>query len=158
MLTVSDWNKPSLTEWLEALENEISRLNGDFILVAHSLGCALAAHWVTRESDHRHKLKGILMVAPADVDDAACTPDSVRGFSPMPMMALNCKTVTVTSSNDPYVSGIRASSFAQIWGGTEINIGDWGHINGASGLGDWPAGKRILEDLMCEDVKGKANE
>jgi predicted alpha/beta hydrolase family esterase len=53
----------------------------------------------------------------------------------------------VASSNDEYVSLQRAQYFADNWGSTFINIGNKGHINSASGLGDWPEGYELLQRL-----------
>ena len=42
----------------------------------------------------------------------------------------------------------RARELAQAWGSRLVNIGPAGHINGDSGLGDWPEGKRLLRHLI----------
>jgi hypothetical protein len=42
----------------------------------------------------------------------------------------------------------RARSFANSWGSTFVGIGDAGHINSASALGDWPRGRELLSELV----------
>ncbi|MCG8494096.1 MAG: alpha/beta fold hydrolase [Sneathiellales bacterium] len=148
MIDVSDWNAPNLNEWLDAIDNVVTRTEEPFVFVAHSLGCALAAKWVTSSSKNLSRLKGILMVAPADIDDEALAPEKVRHFSPMPMKNLGCKVITVASSTDPYVSPARASEFTSAWNGSIVNIGDKGHINSSSGLGQWDDGRTILDELL----------
>lgn len=153
-ISVSDWNAPDLDEWLDAVDEAASRTQGGLVLVAHSLGCALAAQWVARSPQALRRLEGVMMVAPADVDDPAYTPDCTRGFGPMPMIDLGCKVVTVTSSDDPYVSVERASAFNEAWNGLRVDVGDKGHINGRSGLGEWADGKVILAELLQQPKKG----
>jgi predicted alpha/beta hydrolase family esterase len=52
----------------------------------------------------------------------------------------------VTSTTDQWVSEARAQQFAEAWGSELITIGDAGHINAASGHGDWPEGLALLRD------------
>lgn len=146
IMEVGDWDKPCLDEWIDALNNEIKQCPSNYILIAHSLGCILVAHWISSNIDER--MRGVMMVAPADVDLPEYTPDAVRGFSPLPRNPLNTNCVVVTSSNDPNLSVKRASAFAASWGGQEIKIGYKGHINAASGIGEWEEGKQILSSLI----------
>ena len=37
---------------------------------------------------------------------------------------------------------------AAAWGSASLDIGACGHINGESGLGDWPAGRAMLQALI----------
>ncbi len=107
---------------------EIHALDGQFVLVAHSLGCALAAHWVSENlpagiEASGPQLRAIMMVAPADVDSGDHTPDVVRSFAPMPMLALPCVSLVVASDDDPHVSIERARSLAKSWNSTLVEIG-----------------------------------
>jgi uncharacterized protein len=47
------------------------------------------------------------------------------------------------------VSAERAKDIARAWGSRFVDIGRAGHVNGDSGLGDWPEGKRLLR-LLAE--------
>jgi predicted alpha/beta hydrolase family esterase len=40
----------------------------------------------------------------------------------------------------------RARQFAEVWGSEFVNIGAAGHINTASGYGEWPEGLALLQD------------
>lgn len=137
-----DWENPQLKEWLAALDQTVQSAPGECILIAHSLGVALVAHWAL--DFHSSKVKGALLVSPSDVDSPVHTPDSVRNFVPMPLSPLPFKSIVVASSNDPFVTLARAEQFAQAWGADLVNIGPCGHINGDSNLGDWPQGKELL--------------
>jgi hypothetical protein len=52
----------------------------------------------------------------------------------------------VASTTDEWVSLVRARQFAAAWGSELVNIGPAGHINTASGYGEWPAGLELLRD------------
>ena len=93
---------------------------------------------------------GALLVSPSDVDSAKHTPPEVRGFSPMPQHRLPGRTIVVASEDDPYVDFARAEFLAKAWGARFVNAGKCGHINSASGLGDWPQGRSILAELRAE--------
>ena len=36
------------------------------------------------------------------------------------------------------------------WGARFIDAGPGGHLNGESGLGDWPEGRKLLTDFLKE--------
>src|SRR5258708_40320605 len=74
-------------------------------------------------------------------------PWQIQGFGPVPALRLPFPSTLVASTNDPYLSIERAQTFAENWRSQFFNIGPAGHINGESGLGDWPEGKRMLRAL-----------
>lgn len=139
-----DWDHPDRDEWIETLERAIAAQAAPPILVAHSLACALVAHWAAR---HARPLHGALLVAPADVDSEAHTPPEARGFRPMPLAPIPGRTTVAASADDPFVDPARARHFAKAWGARFAEVGRCGHINSDSGLGDWPAGQRLFDEL-----------
>ncbi|MBB5638467.1 hypothetical protein HDE68_004396 [Pedobacter cryoconitis] len=145
-LQQQNWDKPELDQWLESLNEVIEDLNCPIILVAHSLGTSLVAHW--SEKYNNSNIKGALLVAPADVDSPLHTPEVVRGFAPMPVTKLKFPSIIAASENDPYVSLERAQYFAEKWGGEFINIGSKGHINSDSNLEFWEEGQVMLQRLQ----------
>jgi len=54
----------------------------------------------------------------------------------------------VASTDDPYVTVDRAEFFARSWGSRFVTIPQGGHLNASSGLGEWPAGKKLLKELL----------
>lgn len=141
-----DWDRPHLSAWTESLLRAIEKQPSS-ILIAHSLGCALIAHAALR---HRYlPIAGAMLVAPADVDASPVIPDSVSSFAGVPRQPLPFPSIVVASTNDPYMTASRARSFASAWGAQLVNIGGCGHINVASGFGDWPEGRRILRDFTA---------
>ena len=53
----------------------------------------------------------------------------------------------VASRDDPYVTLARAEGFARAWGSRLVVLGAAGHINADSGYGEWPEGRRLLDEL-----------
>ena len=137
-----NWDWPVKNEWVDKLKDEISKLTGPTILIAHSLGCITVAHWA-QEFSSEH-VKGAMLVAPADADLSKRL-NFVVDFAPIPTLKLPFKSVVVASTNDRYASILRSQNFAEKWGSEFINLGRKGHINAVSGLGDWQDGKQILE-------------
>jgi predicted alpha/beta hydrolase family esterase len=142
-----DWDHPERELWIEELERALAQRGGPCVLVAHSLGCALVAHFVRAGGPAVSRVSGALLVAPADVDDPARTPDVTRCFAPLPLERLPFPALVVVSTSDPYVDPERAKFFAQRWGAELEDVGDKGHINADSKLGAWPEGHRFLESL-----------
>lgn len=150
-----DWLNPQCTEWVACLQQAVAQSTPPVVLVAHSLGCVCVAHWAQtlrgNQASHRHsKVKGALLVAPADVESPTHTPPAVRNFSPIPLQPLPFTSMVLASANDPYVSITRAQQFAHSWRSHLVNVGDLGHINAASALGHWPQGYHFLEQLLAE--------
>ena len=142
----ADWNKPERAQWIAALEATVRRAQRPAVLIAHSLACALVAHWAKRHPTRG--VAGALLVAPADVDSPQHTPAEARCFAPMPRQPLPFAACVVASEDDPYVSIARARSFAYGWQADFASIGGAGHINAASDLGHWPHGRALLGGLM----------
>ena len=140
-----DWEDPVLAEWVAALDDKVTQSRMPVVVVAHSLSCALVAHWVQQ---YKRSIAGAFLVSPADVDSEAHTPAIVRSFSPMPLVRFPFSSIVVASSNDPYVDLARAEHFAACWGSRFVNGGAAGHINVASGYGEWPEGERQLAALL----------
>ncbi len=139
-----DWDRPDRDEWVATLDRHVAQQSAPPILVAHSLACALVAHWAAR---HERPIHGALLVSPSDVDSPAHTPPEVRSFSPMPLRQLPWPSIVVASADDPFVDPARAAFFANAWGAQYVDAGSCGHINSASGLGDWPTGRNLLRRL-----------
>jgi len=140
----ADWETPVCEDWITTLDSEILKHNPeDVILVGHSLACATIVFWANR---FKRTIKGALLVAPSDTE-AESYPPGTKGFTPMPLTKLNFPTLTIASSNDYYVTLERATFFAKEWGSELITIGEAGHINVASGFGEWKEGLTFLKRL-----------
>lgn len=145
-LEQASWDAPRWTEWSAALESRVARASGRVVLVAHSLACALVARWAV---ETQRAPLAALLVAPADIDAHAASLPAVQSFAPMSLRPLPFATLVVASEDDPYVSSERAACFARAWESELVSIGAAGHINAASGLGDWSQGHALLEALIA---------
>lgn len=144
-----DWDRPNRTAWMQCLDAVIRAQPEPPVLVAHSLACALVAHWA---ASHQAEIAGALLVAPADTDSDTHTPPEAHVFRPMPRHPLYFPSIVVASCDDPYVAIDRARAFATAWGSDFVDIGAAGHINPASGFGPWPLGDVLLERLRRNAV------
>jgi len=143
----SDWLWPKRGDWMAHLEEVLLEDEAPALLVAHSLGCQLVAAWAAH-SQHGARVKGALLVAPPDVEREDMPPN-LMPWRPIARQRLPFPAIAVTSSDDPYGAPERAAQMARDWGAERIDIGPRGHINGESGLGDWPEGRALLERLRA---------
>jgi len=148
----NDWLWPLRGDWMarldEVLADDARLAERPAVLVAHSLGCHLVAAWAAH-SQLVARVRGALLVAPPDVERFDMPPQ-VHGWRPIVRRRLPFAATLVYSDDDPYAEPQRAVEMAQAWGATPHSIGACGHINGDSGLGDWPAGLATLRALCDE--------
>jgi len=144
-LEQGDWDRPRLSNWTAALVEALRRRPGA-VVVAHSLGCALVAHYA-RISGGRN-IAAALLVAPADVDGGDAWLGDHNSFAPMPRERFGFPSLVAASRNDPYVSLGRAHGFAEAWGAEFRDLGRVGHVNVDSGHGPWPDGLTLLDGLL----------
>jgi predicted alpha/beta hydrolase family esterase len=145
-----DWLEPRLADWVATLDRYVVACGTAPVLVAHSLACSLVAHWAAQpraNADDRPVARGALLVAPADVDSPAHTPDEVREFGPIPIGRLPFPSIVVASTDDPFVTLERAAALARAWGSRLETLERAGHINADAGFGPWPEGQRLLAAL-----------
>ena len=116
------------------------------VLVAHSLGCQLVAAW-SAHSPHTAGVRGALLVAPPDTERADMPPN-LFNWRPIVRQPLAFASLVVTSVDDPYCAPPRATQMAADWGSRRESVGARGHLNGESGLGDWPEGWALLRGLL----------
>ena len=151
-----NWDQPELTQWLTTLSQRVSLCQQDVIFVAHSLGCILLLHWLAAGkpglSDSCH-VAGVLLVAPPDAERADFpAPD----FAPVPRNPLTVPGKVVISRDDPWCDAEKAIEWTENWQLPVWDVGNCGHINSESGLGNWDAGWQIVQewlDFRLTDVK-----
>jgi predicted alpha/beta hydrolase family esterase len=139
-----DWETPHCADWVARLDQELANTGQETLLVAHSAGCALVAHWAVGCASGL--VCGALLVAPSD-PEVPSFPAGATGFAPIPLLRLPFPSIVVASSTDPFVTVARAQTFASTWGSKFVMIGEAGHINTASGFGDWPEGLALLRNF-----------
>ncbi|QNP47271.1 RBBP9/YdeN family alpha/beta hydrolase [Diaphorobacter aerolatus] len=148
-----DWQRPLRGDWSARLEETIVDAPEPVILVAHSLGCILTAWWAAH-SRHTAKVRAALLVAPGDVERPELA-GPLHGWQPVQMDRLPFPGTLVASRDDPYCTFTRARALADAWGSRFVDLGEHGHINAESGLGDWPEGHAMLDSLKKNETKKK---
>jgi hypothetical protein len=132
----ASWDAPRLDDWMAALDHAVRLSQSPPLLVAHSLGCLLIAHWARTA---RTPVAGAFLVAVPDPDRPAF-PDAAADFVDVPETRLGFPALIIASTNDPYADPDYAYRRGTQWGAAVIEAGPAGHINGSSGLGVWPQG------------------
>lgn len=142
----SDWQWPRRGDWMARLEETVLARPEPVVFVAHSLGCQLVAAWAAH-TRHAHRVQAALLVAPPDTERLDCPPQ-LHNWRPMPRRRLPFAALALLSSNDPYGSLDQCLPLMGQWAVPSRILGDLGHLNGDSGLGDWPAGRELLHQLL----------
>jgi len=142
-----DWRRPHREDWTHSLTEAIASAESPVVLVAHSLGCLAVACCVETSPETARKIDCALLVAPPDLSQPTA-PEPLRRFAPVPRNQLPFRSQLIGSENDPYMALSAAERLAADWGSHFLNAGSVGHINCASGFGDWPQGELYLERLM----------
>jgi hypothetical protein len=133
-----------------AIEAAATAIAGPIVIVAHSGGCVMLAHWARQT---RRAVRGALLAVPpdferpmpagyptvAELDDA--------GWLPLPRQALPFRSIVAASRNDPLADFDRVAGMAQAWGAALVDLGEVGHLNPASGYGDWPGADDFIATL-----------
>jgi predicted alpha/beta hydrolase family esterase len=142
-----DWERPERDEWVSTLDTAVLQAQPPVVLVAHSLGCLVVAHWAAQ---HQRPIHGALLVAPPDAEDPDFAVDA-GGFAPIPLVPLPFRSIVVASTNDPYAEQGRVGYFAMQWGSLCVSVGASGHINTMAGFGPWPFGEELLTELCLAE-------
>jgi len=150
------WDTPHRNTWVTKLDQAIRTAQAPVVLAAHSLGCLAVAWWATLSPQpYGWPVAGALLVAPADVDRHDGPPE-LAGFAPAPATPLPFPSIVVASRDDPWIRYERAAALASGWGSHLIDAGSAGHINAASGVGDWSEGQDLLGELI-DDIGQATN-
>jgi len=143
-----DWQWPRRGDWMARLDDALLADTRPAVLIAHSLGCQLIAAWAAH-SAHTARVRAALLVAPPD-SERDDMPPHLFNWRPIVRARLPFKSQVLISIDDPYCSPERATEMAHDWGATATLVGARGHINGDSGLGDWPDGWACVQALTTD--------
>jgi predicted alpha/beta hydrolase family esterase len=141
-----DWLTPKLADWVERVDGYVRLGTRPAIIVAHSLACPVVAHWAATRPHGR--VVAALLVAVPDLEAADSIETFEPAFTPYPRRLFGFPATIAGSRDDPFGRIERAREFANAWGVDFVDVGAIGHINSASGLGDWPLGQDILARLV----------
>jgi predicted alpha/beta hydrolase family esterase len=133
------------------LDRVVEEVDGPVILVAHSAGVLVTVHWAARYSPTR--VVGALLATPpvlaAELPPEYPSIDELRahGWLPIPRDPLPFPSIIAASSDDPLGNPVRLSRLAASWGSRVHDLGAVGHLNPASGFGEWPAAVELIDHL-----------
>jgi uncharacterized protein len=142
----TSWDEPELEDWLAALDAAVAAAPEAPVLLAHSLGCLLVAHWWARGG---RSVVGAVLVATPDPDGASFPAVEAASFRDPPTMPAPFPVLMLASADDPYGTLQHAAARAAAWGADLVEVGALGHVNAASGLGDWPQGKALVAEFIA---------
>jgi len=140
----------SCPAWVEAIDQTIASVTGPVVLVGHSAGVIMIAHWAR---SLRRRVHGALLATPPDLDRDLPAGYPTRamldqnGWMPVPMEPLPFESILVASTNDPLCTFERATEFSLRWDAQLVSAGAVGHLNPASGFGEWAEAEFLLRRL-----------
>ena len=143
-------DKRDLTGRVADLHQVISDASAPVTIVAHSAGVLTTLHWALR---HDLPVRGALLATPPDL--ARPLPPQYPGLAeleesgwlPVPRARLPFPSIVAASTNDELADFENVRSLARDWGSRFIDVGPVGHLNPASGFGDWPGAEALLHVL-----------
>lgn len=139
---------------VEAIERAAQAVEGPLVIVAHSGGVVMVAHWAQRTT---RRVLGALLATPPDFDRPMPSgypllEDLARGgWLPVPRRRLPFPSIVCSSRNDPLASAHRVAELARDWGSALLDLGEVGHLNPASGHGHWPEAEVLIQTLTTAD-------
>jgi uncharacterized protein len=143
---------------VRAIEQAACAIDGPLIVVAHSGGVIMVAHWA--QSTRRRGILGALLAAPPDFERPmpAGFPTledlSNSGWLPVPRNPLPFPSIVAASGNDPLAQYSRVAALAEDWRSRLVDLGDVGHLNPASGFGEWPRAVSFIDELAAGAAAG----
>jgi predicted alpha/beta hydrolase family esterase len=145
-----DRAKRDLAGRIEDLDRVVRDAAHPVTIVAHSAGVLTTLHWAGR---HDRPVRGALLATPPDL--ARPLPPQYptlgeledSGWIPVPRARLPFPSIVAASTDDELSDFDGLRSLAEAWGSRFIDIGPVGHLNPASGYGDWPGAEALLHVL-----------
>ncbi|MFI9803152.1 RBBP9/YdeN family alpha/beta hydrolase [Streptomyces sp. NPDC052301] len=143
----------SLDAQVANLAATLAPLDRPVLLVAHSAGVITTVHWAAR---HRADVRGALLATPADLEtplpDGHPTPAELaeHGWTPVPRARLPFASILAASADDPLGAPGRVAELARNWGSQLVQLGAVGHLNPASGYGEWPRAEELIRMLVSD--------
>ena len=119
-------------------------------IVAHSAGVLTTMHWARQ---HDLPVRGALFATPPDLArplpaEYPSLPElAANGWLPIPRQRLTFPSILAASTNDALGELGNVRGLAAAWGSRFIDIGPVGHLNPASGYGEWPGAEALLDVL-----------
>jgi predicted alpha/beta hydrolase family esterase len=142
-----------------AIEREATAIDGPLILVAHSGGVIMTAHWARLS---KRRVQGALLATPPDFEQPMPagypTMEALQqgDWLPVPRNRLPFPSIVAASRDDPLGRIDRVTKLARDWGSRVVDLGAVGHLNPASGFGQWPQAEELVRELSAERAAAAA--
>ena len=142
--------EPQKDVWVEHLTHLVDASDEPVTFVCHSLACWAVDHMLAeRGSDNVH---AALLVAPPS---PYLVFEPVDSFIPPPRQrvawaALAARSLIISSENDEFASAEEVAEVGKIIGIRHKILRGAGHINVASGFGEWPLALEWVEAALSQ--------
>ena len=145
--------EPALTARVSLLDQIIEDVDGPVVIVAHSAGVLVTVHWAA-SYEGTSVVGALLATPPAFAEELPPEYPSVsqlrhNGWLPVPRRPLPFPSILATSTDDALGNPVRLRAMANAWGSREHSLGAVGHLNPASGFGEWPEAPSLIEQLTA---------
>ncbi len=147
----------SLQARVTLLDRIVQDVEGPVVLVAHSAGVLVTVHWAGQYRGST-VAGALLATPPALADQLPPGYPSIRrlrdhGWLPIPRRPLPFPSILAASTDDPLGNPVRLRAMARAWGSRWHSLGAVGHLNPASGYGEWRAGDGLIRELASGAVQ-----
>jgi predicted alpha/beta hydrolase family esterase len=145
--------EPSLQVRIRLLDHIVRDVDGPVVLVAHSAGVLATVHWAATWTG-TNVVGALLATPPAFAAPLPAEYPSIaelreHGWLPIPRRPLPFPSILATSTDDALGNPVRMRALANAWGSREHSLGAVGHLNPASGFGEWPEALSLIEELQA---------
>lgn len=146
---------------IDAIERAVQSIAGPIVIVAHSGGCLMVAHWArwaqssASAQQAARSVHGALLATPPDFESPmpegypTVAALDAAGWLPVPRQRLPFRSIVAASQDDPLGTFERVAQLAADWGSEQVDLGSVGHLNPASGYGPWPAAHDFIARLSA---------
>ncbi len=143
---------------VHAIESVAAAAQAPLLVVAHSGGCIMLAHWARHGGAGVRAVRAALLAAPPDFEQPmpegypTLAQLDAGGWLPVPRERLPFPSIVAASRNDPLGRYERVAELAQDWGSRLVDLGEVGHLNPASGFGEWPRAIAFIAELATDPL------
>ena len=141
---------------IDEIESAVSTAKMPVVIVAHSAGSIATIHWLLRT---RLKPLGVLLATPPTFASAlppeypSLAEFKKAGWLPLPQARLTAPCIVAASRDDPLGPFGSVGALAHSWGAELVDLGEVGHLNPASGYGEWDQAVPLIRSLVGLEVK-----
>ncbi len=157
----------SLRARVTLLDRVVADVEGPVVLVAHSAGVLATVHWAATHAESNvagsNVVGALLATPPTFARPLPSEYPSIRqlrdhGWLPIPRRPLPFPSIVAASDDDPLGCPVRLRALAMAWGSRYHLLGSVGHLNPASGFGDWPEAQHLIDELATGSVGSDPRE